>query len=207
MRKTMNAKTDKRQTIISAAVFLFRHTHNVKKVSLETIAQEAGVSPTTIYNLFGTREKLVFEVIKVLAKENIDHNRKLVRSSLPFPKKLFGIISGKVDLASELNNEILTKIVTQDATVAPLIDALYETEIRPLWFAILADGKKQGYIDKKLDENALFIYLDIVKAGLSARKDLAQSLTDNPTLIEQITRIFYNGVLKKDIDLFTREDN
>lgn len=207
MSKILKSKPDRRKSIISAAVSLFRHTHNVKKVSLETIAHEARVSPTTIYNIFGTRENLLSEVIKILAKENITRNRKLVRSKIPFPKKLMGIISGKINLASELNNEILTKIVTQDETVAPLIDMLYETEIQPLLLEMVADGKKQGYIDKALDEKALLIYIDIIKAGMSVRKDIAQNFTDNPVLIEQLTHIVFSGFLKKDIDLFTGEDN
>jgi AcrR family transcriptional regulator len=43
-------KKSSQQQIMGAAVSLFRHTHDVKKVSLQEIAREAGVSPTTIYN-------------------------------------------------------------------------------------------------------------------------------------------------------------
>jgi AcrR family transcriptional regulator len=46
MKKT-SEKSDKRQQILAAARTLFNRTHNVKRVSLEAIAEEASVSPTT----------------------------------------------------------------------------------------------------------------------------------------------------------------
>jgi AcrR family transcriptional regulator len=71
---SITVKPTKRQKIISSAVSLFRSTHDVKKVSLEIIAEEARVSPTTIYNYFGNRETLVYEVIKELVRANLERN-------------------------------------------------------------------------------------------------------------------------------------
>lgn len=200
-------KQNKQQRIIVAAVSLFRRTHDVKRVSLETIAREARVSPTTIYNNFDNREKLLYEVIKVLVRENLKRNRNLIHSDIPFPQKLSGIISGKLDMVSQLNGEVINKIVNQDKTVAPFIDEIYESEIKPLWQELLADGKRQGYVDASLEDEALLIYLDVLKAGLSTRQDILRSLTDNASLIEQLTRIMFYGFLKKDIGLFNKEGN
>ena len=189
---------------MTAAVSLFRRTHDVKKVSLEAIACEARVSPTTIYNNFGNRENLLCEVIKVLTRENLERNRNLIRCDIPFPQKITGIISGKLDLASEVNKEVVDKIVSQDKAIAPFIDEIYENEIRPLWREMLADGKKQGYIDASLDDEALLIYLDALKAGFKAKQDVFRGFKDNMSLIEQLTRIMFYGFLKRDIDLFKR---
>ncbi|MDD4874460.1 MAG: TetR/AcrR family transcriptional regulator [Dehalococcoidales bacterium] len=200
-------KPDKQQRILDAALSLFRNTHDIKKVSLEAIAREAKVSPTTIYNNFGTREKLISEVIKVLIKENMDLNRSLVFSDMPFPQKMIGIISGKMNMAANLNNEIIEKIITQDETLAPLINEIYESEIRPLWLRILEDGKKEGYIDASLNDEALLIYLDVLKAGFEVRQDILKNFTDKIGLIEQLTHIMFYGFLKKDIDLFKKGGN
>jgi AcrR family transcriptional regulator len=197
--------TDKNQKIVDAAVSLFQRTHDVKKVSLEAIAREAKVSPTTIYNNFSNRENLLCEVIKLLVRENLDSNRKLVRSDIPFPQKITGIISGKLDLASKTNTELIDKLISQDKTIVPFIDEIYEKEIRPLWLEILADGKKQGYIDASLDDEALLTYLDALKVGFKAKQDVLQNFTNKMELIEQLTHIMFYGFLKKDIDLFKKE--
>ncbi len=205
--KTTRKKTDRRQRVLAAAISLFRRTHDVKKVSLEAIAKEAHVSPTTIYNNFVGRESLLYEVIKILVRENIERNRTLIRSDLPFPRKIAGIISGKLDFASELNTEVVNKIVSQDKTIAPFIDEIYESEIKPLWREMLADGRKQGYIDESLDDEALLIYLDALKAGFASKSQSLEGFRDNMSLIKQLTHIMFYGFLKKDIALFEKEDS
>ncbi len=197
--------TEKRDKILAAANSLFQRTHDVKRVSLEAIAQEAGVSPTTIYNQFGTREALVTEVAKALLREILEMARSFIRSDLPFPQKLTQIIAGKLDIASQANSEILTKLVSQDKTMTAFVEEAYRTEIQPLWREMLADGKRQGYIDPALDDEALLVYLDVLKAGFSARPELIGSFTHNKKFTEQLTRIIFYGFLKEEFDLFNKE--
>ncbi len=197
--------TEKRDKILAAANSLFQRTHDVKRVSLEAIAQEAGVSPTTIYNQFGTREALVTEVAKALLREILEMARSFIRSDLPFPQKLTQIIAGKLDIASQANSEILTKLVSQDKTMTAFVEEAYRTEIQPLWREMLADGKRQGYIDPALDDEALLVYLDVLKAGFSARPELIESFTHNKKFTEQLTRIIFYGFLKEEFDLFNKE--
>jgi len=198
---------NKRQRILTAALLLFRQTHDIKKVSLESIASRAGVSPTTIYNNFGSREKLLYEVIKVLVTENLDRSRELIHENIPFAQKLTGIINGKLDMMTRVNSEIINKIVSQDKTIAPFIDEIYEAEIKPLWHEMIEDGKKQGYIDKSLNEQALLIYLDALKAGFSTRPELKQNVAGSVDLMLQLTHIMFYGFLKKHIDLVNKEGN
>jgi AcrR family transcriptional regulator len=200
-------KTDeKRQKIINAARALFNRTHDIKRVSLEDIADEAGVSPTTIYNNFGDRETLLYELIKELASQNLERNRTIIRSALPFPQKLINVISGKMDIAEKMNGELIEKLITQDKRITPFIDELYEQEIKPLWREILAEGKKQGYIDTTLDDAALLAYLDILQAGLKARPEFFINFSENMNLFEQLTRLMFYGFLRKDIDFFQKEE-
>lgn len=198
-------RIDKNKKIIDAAISLFDRTHDFRRVSLETIAEKAQVSPTTIYNHFGDRETLVYEVVKQLVNQNLERNKALMRSDIPFSQKIAAIISGKMDMAEKLNNEILEKLVSQDKNIVPFVDKLYESEIKPLWLEMLADGKKQGYIDESLDEEALLVYLDILKAGIRARPELVRNITENPKFVESLTRIVFHGLLKKDIDLFHKK--
>jgi len=197
--------TEKHQKILAAARSLFQRTHDVKRVSLEAIAQEAGVSPTTIYNQFGTREALVAEVAKALLHEILEMARSFIKSDLPFPRKLTEIIAGKLDIASQVNREILNKLVSQDKTMTAFVEEAYRTEIQPLWREILADGKRQGYIDPTFDDEALLVYLDILRAGFSARPEIIEIYTQNKGLTEKLTRIIFYGFLKEEIDLFGKE--
>jgi AcrR family transcriptional regulator len=195
----------KRQKILTAAVVLFRRTHDVRRVSLETIAGEAGVSPTTIYNHFGTREALVVEVAKMLFREILDMARTYIHSDLPFPRKLTDIIAGKLDIASQVNGEVLNKVLSQDKSMTGFVDEIFRTEIAPLWLDFIAEGKRQGYIDPATDDASLIIYFNILRAGMASQPGLLRDWEKNMPVIENLTRLMFYGFLKKDIDLFRKE--
>ena len=166
---------------------------------------EAHVSPTTVYNKFGNREGLVYEVIKELVSVTLESNRALIRSDLPFPRKLTGIISNKLNMVETVNREIIGKLVSQDKNIAPFINEIYELEIKPLWKEMIADGKKQGYIDPNLDDEAVVVYLDVLQAGFKARPEILQDFKENMGFIEQLTRLMFYGLLQKEVDLFGKE--
>ena len=203
--KTTAENTTKRQKILTAAVDLFRRTHDVKRVSLEAIAGEARVSPTTLYNYFGNRETLVAEVAKSLFREILDMARSFIHSDLPFPRKLTDIIAGKLDIASQVNSEVLNKLVSQDKNMAGFVAEAFRTEITPMWLEFIAEGKKQGYIDHSTDASSLIIYFDILRTGMASQPALMKKWEKNMPIIEQLTRLMFYGFLKKDIDLFRKE--
>ena len=70
---------------------------------------------------------------------------------------------------------------------------------------MVAEGKKEGYIDPGLDIEALLVYLDVIQAGFKARPELLKGLKENASLIEQLTRLMYFGFLRKEIDLFGKK--
>jgi AcrR family transcriptional regulator len=198
-------KIEKRSNIIAAALKLFSSTHNVNKVSIEAIAAEAQVSPTTIYNIFHDRDTLIYEVVKELARVNIERNKAIVHSNLPFPQKLISIVSGKMDITDKVNSEIIEKMLSQDKKIAPFVDDIYEHEIKPLWNEIITAGKKEGYVDPALDEKAVVMYLDIMEAGLKSKSGIFKDIKQNLGLLANLTHIMFYGFLKKEIDLFGKE--
>ena len=193
---------DKRQRIIETTVELFRRTHDVRKVSIEDIAAAARVSPTTIYNQFGNREALVAAAAKSLIVAIGAMASQVMTSDLPFDQKLTGLISGKIALTSAASDEIIAKLVSQDKNIAPFIEEMYRGAAKPLWQDLLDEGKRQGFIDPALDEEIFLEYLDIIRIGFSAKKDLLIGWNENLGKLERLTNIVFYGFLKKPIDLF-----
>jgi AcrR family transcriptional regulator len=177
------SQTDKRQQILAAALNLFKHTHDIRKVSLEEIARQAGVSPTTIYNQFGSRETLVREVARLLIEQTLGRNTALVRSERPFPEKIALIMGDKVSLMEEVDREVINKMLGQDKTVAAFIDEVYQQHIKPLWREMLADGKRQGYVDPSLDENALLVFLDVMNRPAGHGEPIAAERAEPPDVL------------------------
>jgi hypothetical protein len=134
--------------------------------------------------------------------DQIERSRDIIGSDLPFAQKIIGIMDTKLSLVGQANAEILQRLILQDKAIMPFIDRVYKAEIKPMWRQMLADGKKQGYIDPGLDEEALTVYLDALQAGFRARPELLRDFTENKAFLEQLTRLMFYGFLKKEIDLF-----
>jgi len=206
-RHSTTARRPKRQAILDATVELFRQARDVKKVSIEDIASSARVSPTTIYNQFGTRDALLAEAAKSLITRIGRMAEEYIRSDLPFDQKLAGIVSGKISIASAASDEVIAKMVSQDKNIAPFIEEMFRTVAWPMWRDFLAEGKSQGYIDPDLDVEIFLAYLDIIRAGFGAHKELIVQWRQNMDKLEKLTEIVFYGFLKKKIDLFGKKES
>ena len=195
----------KKELIIKTAIKLWRETHNVNKVSLADIAGEAGISQTTIYNNFSTRENLVEEVIRYLMHDILEQQRAIVRSNLPIPLKIQSIINTKTSYMQAIVTDVLTKL-SEDTTTRQYLDELYTAEAKPLMNEIINEGKRQGYIRKDLPNEAVMIYLDIIKdGGMANTKQLERAIKD-AQLMSGLTRLIYYGLFQKEFD-FTIDFN
>jgi len=192
-------RNTRKDRIIAAAIKLWRETHNVKKVSLLDIAREAGVSQTTVYNNFGTREGLVEEVIKYLMRETLDKQWAIVRSDLPIPLKIQSIISVKTSAMQDVATDVLTKLAG-DTSTRRYLDGMYEAEIKPMMNEIIDDGKRQGYIRPDLPNEAVMIYLDMLKEGGLANTAQLQRIISDAQLMSGLTRLIYYGLFQKEFD-------
>ena len=171
----------------------------MKKVSLLDIAREAGVSQTTVYNNFGTREGLVEEVIKYLMRETLDKQWAIVRSDLPIPLKIQSIISVKTSAMQDVATDVLTKLAG-DTSTRRYLDGMYEAEIKPMMNEIIDDGKRQGYIRPDLPNEAVMIYLDMLKEGGLANTAQLQRIISDAQLMSGLTRLIYYGLFQKEFD-------
>ena len=195
----MSRPNTKRERIITAASRLWRETHNVNKVSLADIAREARVSPTTVYNNFGTREGLVQEVIKHITKETLDKQWAVVKSDLPIPLKMQNMLSVKMATVQGMQADLLAKFST-DPVVSGYIDEVYQAEMKPMMTAIIEEGKQQGYINPDLPNEVVMLYLDMLKAGGVAYASGLQRIASDNRLMTALVRVFYYGLFQKEFD-------
>lgn len=78
MEGLQKRKERTRDGILRVSLELFRD-YGIKKVSIGDIARRADVSPVTIYNHFGSKEKLVRETVKYLSIRLLDKYRAIIR--------------------------------------------------------------------------------------------------------------------------------
>lgn len=193
-------RTDKKDRIIAAAMKLWQQAHKVNKVSLADITAEAGVSPTTVYNNFGTREGLVYEVIRHIFSETINRQKAVLKSDLPFPEKIQSVISAKMEPIKGMELDLLDKICTDPAT-RQYVEELTESEFKPMTKAIIQEGKREGYIRHDIPDEVIMLYFDIMRTGeMACTKEISRVITDKGTTLA-FTKLIYFGLFQKEFDL------
>lgn len=191
-------KETKRQKILKAAVHLFGSTHNFNKVSIEDIAREAHVSPTTIYNNFGNRDSLIIEVIKQISLDSIEAYRSIIRADMPFPEKIRLSMDRKTKAAKELDWNVIEKMVSQDVKLAEFAAEINENETKPMLFELIEDGKQQGYIEPNLSNEAIMMYLEILQESGTAFFRLVEAQRDNLKVLQDFNRVLFYGFMNKE---------
>ena len=200
----INKESKKKERIITAAIKLWRQAHRINKVSLDEIAREAGVSPTTIYNNFGTREGLVQEVIKYLSKEIMDKMTALINSDLPFPVKMQGMVSAKLNTVSGMQADIIEKIWADPAS-RQYIEEITESQAKPLMKTVIEEGQREGYIHPDIPPELFVLYLNILQSGTETYKNEVAQLSSDKSMMIKMARLMYFGIFCKEFDLITGE--
>jgi AcrR family transcriptional regulator len=188
----------RKDRILAAAVRLFRDTHNYNKVSIEEIARQANVSPTTIYNNFGNRDSLIAEVLKEIGRNALETYRSIVRADMPFPNKLEQIMTQKARSAAELDLDVIDKMVRQNPALLKYAAETFENDTRPMLLELIEDGKKQGYIDPDLSNEAILMYLEVLQESGVAFFRIMEKRSGDKTAIRDFNRILFHGFMKEE---------
>jgi len=194
-------KGTKKEKIIRAAVRLFSSTHNFNKVSIEDIAREASVSPTTIYNNFGNRDTLIVEVIKQIGLAGLEAYRTIVRADMPFLEKIRLIQDKKIKAAGELDLDVMDRMISQDTRLDQFAANVYEKETKPLLLELVEDGKQQGHIEPELTNEAIMMYLQLLQESGTAFFRIVEAQRDNAKVLQDFNRVLFYGFMKKEEEI------
>lgn len=187
-------KETKKQKTIDAAIRLFWNTHDIKKVSIEDVAREAKVSPTTIYNNFGSRDGLIMEVIKHVLTAEYESLRTIIRAEISFPEKIKLFISRKVERAGEADWGGVRELAIQDSRLAKMS----EEYLKPAWLEFIRDGKREGYIDPDLSPESIILYLEILEEGARTLPHLFEATQRNTKILPDLMEITFYGFVRRD---------
>jgi AcrR family transcriptional regulator len=187
-------KEQKKESIRQAALELFK-TYGFKKVSISEIAHKAGVSPVTIYNHFGSKDELVRDVIMKQFQSMVEKYRVIINGDGSFPEKLETIIFDKTQIASQFQGELAQTLFQNDPRMQKFVDDLWQGDVIKLTFDLLEEGKKQGYVNKEISQEALILYLQILRSGVSANPELIANITPNVEFFRELNNLFLYGLV------------
>ena len=189
-------KEQKKESIRQAALELFK-VYGFKKVSISDIAHQAGVSPVTIYNHFGSKDDLVRDVVKSQFQSMIEKYRMIIDGEGSFPEKLETIIFDKTQTASQFRGELAQTLFQNDPEMQQFVETIWQRDVIQLTFDLLEEGKKQGYVSTEISQEALILYLQILRSGVSANTELLTKREFNLEFMRELNNIFLYGLIGK----------
>lgn len=184
-------KEQKRESIRRAALELFQE-YGFRKVSVSEIARKAGVSQVTIYNHFGSKDRLVREVLKWFVSDLVEKYIEIMSSDRPFQEKLEEIVFDKSRLVSQFHGELLNDHLQSDPEIQVFLQEVQTEKMIPCVEAFFRQGIAEGYINSGFSFETIMIYFEIIRRGFYDNPQLVERTEKNPgTMIELIKLITY----------------
>jgi AcrR family transcriptional regulator len=188
-KKIQNTK----RIILESAEKLFMK-YGIKKVTIQDIASEAGISKMTFYRSYSNKEEVALHVIQSISAKYMEKYQMIMSKPIPFPERIQAFIFLKSEGSKDFSPEFIKDVHNLEAS--PLLDEIHKLQIRSreIFMEDLRKAKEEGHLrsDVKLEMISYLINDMSSKINdeifLSLFKDLAEAS-------EQLMKHFFNGIL------------
>jgi AcrR family transcriptional regulator len=186
-------KEQKKESIRRAALALFQ-SFGFNKVSINDIAERAGVSQVTIYNHFSSKEALIRDVLKWFSLGLVEKYTGIMRGDAPFMERLENVVFDKSEVVGQFQGELLQTWMQNDPEMQDFLEDLLTNKVMPLTRAFFEEGHRQGYIDPRFSLNAIMIYFEIIRRGFFAVPNIQEQSKSNPAMIKELIELMTYGL-------------
>ncbi|GBF77910.1 TetR family transcriptional regulator [Paenibacillus sp. 598K] len=180
----------KKQDILRSAVNLFL-TYGIQKVSVAEIARQANVSQVTIYNYFGSKHKLVEEMIIFYLDQVWSDFENILTSDKPFIEKIKHLMFTKIEAANDLHRDSFNHFMKKYAAGLPYVEQMMQEKIMPGLMALIEEGKQEGYVDPNLANESVLVFIQMFRDYMQKEEALPhlQKMTGD------LMKLFFYGLI------------
>jgi len=154
-------KQRKMERILDTSFEMFAK-HGFQKIAVGEIAEKAKVSPTTIYNYFGTKEQLYAAALTHWMDKQLRRYEEILNSGLTFPEK-----TREIMLLEAENLRILADGFLERSGLTELMEGGSGQKVEHFFRKYVALGKQEGYIHSDQTEEMSMRYFGMFKNELS----------------------------------------
>ncbi len=194
MNKTK--KTGKYQDIFKTGKELL-WKYGIKRVTVEEICQEAGVSKMTFYKFFPNKIEFAKIILKVEIGESLEKFDQVVHGDLSFTEKVKQMFILKLEGTKDISIEFISDIYKNpDMGLLKVIEKQKQKSLG-LFVDFLTDSQKKGLIRKDIKIDFILYYTNqmlqmFVDKQLVSKYDYPQDL-----IMEAMNFLFYGLLPQK----------
>lgn len=183
---------------IRQAAFELLNQYGIQKVSVEEIAKKANVSQVTIYNYFGSKDHLVFDVVKTFTESIFEEYQNISKQTIPFKTKLEMMIEQEMNVAETISPELFMSLLNSNPDIQQYYAEFTEKQAMPLFFGFVQEGKREGYIDDSLTEETIAFYFQMYYKEMMAHPELYRDEGKKRKFTKEILQLFFYGLVGKE---------
>jgi AcrR family transcriptional regulator len=177
----------KREQLIQTGEALFVK-HGMRRVTVEEICRQAGVSKPTFYKYFENKAALARRIDELWIEEALQRIDGIHKAELPFPEKMKQILAIKQELAARPGPEFLEDLIHLDIDLSHAFRRVMH---------FLIEGQQQGDIRADVRPEFLMAAFDILNS-LQHDPRIRDLYEDAEALAGDVFKLFYYGALSAD---------
>lgn len=186
-------ESPKYKDLLDTARHLF-WKHGVRRVSIEEICREAGVSKMTFYRFFPNKIELAKTILQGLFDDSMREYKALMSQDIPFEEKVRKQLHMKFQGTREISAELIRDIYSnEDWGLREFMEEQTEETLKVL-MNDYAHARKMGWIRKDLKLGFIFYILHKMQEWITDEQLLA-AYDDTHDLVMEIANFFFYGIL------------
>ncbi len=167
-----------------------------RKVTVEEICKDAGVSKMTFYRFFQNKMELVKFILMEMSETGRNGYHEIMSLNLSFEDKVRRTIRMKEETAAQYSNEFLQDILDdKDSNLIGLIQRLTVEMLEE----VMADYRKaqlEGHVRKNLNLNIIPYFLNQINIMVKDPALLEVAGGDLKLVMVELTNLFFYGIME-----------
>jgi len=168
----------------------------IKRVTIEEICKEAGVSKMTFYKFFRNKIELAKVILKIVIGNSLEKFEQIVNGDLDFHDKVKEMFLIKLESTKDISVEFISDIYKiQDANLHLIINEQRQKSLK-IFVDFLIDSQKNGLIREDLRIEFILYYFEQM-THMMDNKDLVAKYDHPQDLIMESMRFLFYGLFPR----------
>lgn len=168
--------------------------YGIKRVSVEEICREAGISKMTFYRNFNNKADIATKVLGLTGQAWLDNYVKVMKKDLPFSIKIKNLVKQrKKDLAG-ISSEFIKDVYQSDDPVIKATIQESNQKNKALLVADLQSAQASGEIREDLNLNYILYLIDDMSLKMQDDR-LRQIFKSEDELLVTMIDHFFHGIM------------
>lgn len=168
----------------------------MRRVTVEEICCEAGVSKMTFYRLFSNKEAVAEVILFEIMEKGMSQYRSIMRQDIPYAQKVEQMIAMKQNSTHEISKEFVKDIFqNRNPTLKKHLDD-FSQKVRKKYIKDFKVAQKKGWIRKEIKPEFILYILDDLQAKMMDDR-LLRMFKNGREITTELTNFFSHGILTK----------